>query len=91
MGKDKKPHFADLPPVRTDNETYLEMDQRKGRYPFLHVQFVDGAWAFVMDANEGGAVIGEGKDQAMLRFSPKRMRALREFLNEVDLGDKDKV
>jgi hypothetical protein len=84
MGKNP---FTDLPPVRTDHETYIEIDQAKGKYPFLHVQAVEGRWAIVMDANEGGAVIGEGQNQSMLRLSNKRMRALRDFLNGVDLGD----
>lgn len=80
------------PPIRTDGTSFIEIDQRKDRHPFLHVQAVrldNGKlrWAVVMDSNEGGQIVGEGQGISMLLLSDRKMRALRDFLNEMDLGD----
>lgn len=79
------------PAIRTDDESFIEIDVKRGKHPYIHLEraLVDGKerWLLVTDCNEGGQVVGEGAGISVLALSPKKMRALRNFLAAADLGD----
>jgi hypothetical protein len=87
----KKKKRDKVPPVRTDYSTYIELDRTKNERPFFHLGAIlaDGEpyWVMLLDARDDDQIVGESQHLALMVFKPKRIRALREFLNSVDLGD----
>lgn len=75
--------------VRSNTE-YIEIDQTKGRYPYMRLGVLSDdrkVWNLIVDRNEGGQVVGEGVGIAGITISQKKLRKLRDFLCEQDLGD----
>jgi len=79
--------------VRSD-DMVIELDQTKNAHPFIHIErgFLDNdpskpGYVFIIDSNEGGQIVGEGQGIGMIVLPQKRMRKLRDWLCEQDLGD----
>lgn len=73
-----------FPPIR-EHENHIEIDAKKGKWPFLHVdRDPEGGITIVMDCNEGGQVVGEAVGVSVIRLSPKKARRLREFLERTE-------
>ncbi len=81
------------PPAVREQQFSIEIDQRRGKWPFLKA-----AWGndqrerlrliLIVDANESGQVVGENANVGIVALSKKKARALYEFLgrtlDEVD-------
>lgn len=62
---------------------FIEIDQKKGEWPFIRAQAAEDFVAFYVDCNKGGQIIGEGHGLALIHLSHKKARALRDFLDDV--------
>ena len=70
------------PAVREDADS-IQIDMKKGRWPFMHAQdFGEGVLVFI-DQNESGMVVGEGVGLAGIPMSYKKAARLRDFLDRV--------
>jgi hypothetical protein len=75
---------AKPPPIR-EGERHIEIDVRKGAYPFVRFERAhDGRLLIVMDSNEAGQVMGEGRGVAAMVLSKKKSRAIERFLRRTD-------
>lgn len=73
-----------LDPIR-EGERVLEMDQKKGEWPFARfVRLDDGGLGIIVDGNEGGQVVNEGQGIAVIALGKKKARKLREFLERTE-------
>jgi hypothetical protein len=73
-----------MPPVRED-EFSLEIDAAKGHYPFVRFQWgMDEKGRprliIVSNCNERGDVVGSNEGVAIVAFSPKKAKRIRDFL-----------
>lgn len=76
------------PTIRSDNETYIEIDEKKGKHAHLSLkELPDGKWSIYVNAKDVGQIFGEGVGTAELHLNRKKMRALRDFLDLIDLDD----
>lgn len=78
------PRRGDIPPVR-EEEFSIEIDMRRGKWPYLKAAWGTDQKArvrllVVVDANEGGQVIGEGANQAVLAISKKKAIRLAKWI-----------
>ena len=62
-------------------DDFIEIDQKKGEWPFIRAQIGDEHIALFIDCNKGGQVIGDGHGLALVHLSHKKARALRDFLD----------
>lgn len=75
----------DIPPPVREGEDFIEIDMKKGRWPYAKFgRLEDGSVVIYLDCNEGGQVIGQGVGLAALRLSAKKARRLREFLERTE-------
>jgi len=73
------------PPAVRESETDIEIDAKKGEWPYFKAfRLDDGSLGVVVDQNEGGIMIGQGVGIAGLRLSRKKARRLREFLERTE-------
>lgn len=73
------------PPTVRENEIAIEIDAKRGRWPYTKMTRTDdGGVVMVVDCNEGGAVIGSGVGVAGIRLSAKKARRLREWLERTE-------
>ena len=64
---------------------FIEIDQKKGEWPFMRAQVGENLIALFIDCNKGGQLVGEGQGLALIHLSHKKARALRDFLDmEID-------
>ncbi len=73
------------PPIR-ETEFAISIDQVKGQWPYASAVWghdPEGKRKLVIgvDQNEGGQLISEGVGMGAVALSPKKARALRDFLN----------
>jgi hypothetical protein len=82
----------DLDAVRSDGLTYIEIDVRKNRFPYISVRWNTDKkkWQIIADKSNGSG-IPDAKEYAEVHLSNKKMRCLRDFLNSADLGDTDSL
>lgn len=74
------------PPAVREGEDHIEIDAKKGEWPFIQAaRLDDGSLGVVIDCNPGGHVVGEGAGVAALRISAKKAKRLREFLERTEL------
>lgn len=72
------------PPVR-EGANIIEIDQKKGAWPFVRfVRLDDGGVGIIVDCNEGGQSINEGQGVAVIAIGKKKARKLREFLERTE-------
>lgn len=68
------------PPIR-DMGTAIQIDVKKGQYPFITLAVTEDDKLVVMvDANEGGQTINAGQNVAAIKLSKKKAQALGNFL-----------
>lgn len=76
-----------MPSVR-ETEEMLEIDAKRGEWPFMRLMRADdgsGRLFLMIDCNQGGTVIGEGRGIGVLVISKKKARRLQEFLERTDV------
>jgi hypothetical protein len=74
------------PPAIREGEDTLEIDQKKGKWPYVRfVRLEDGSVGVIIDANEGGVVVGQGVGTGVIVLSAKKARRVREFLERTEL------
>lgn len=72
------------PPIR-EGADILEIDQKKGQWPFIRfVRLDEGRLGIIIDSNEGGQVINQGQGIAGIALGPKKARKVREFLERTE-------
>lgn len=70
-----------IPAIR-EYEDHIQLDQKKGEWPFTHVvREPEGGLLIMIDQQHTEQVASEGVGQAAIRLSPKKSRALLNFLN----------
>lgn len=75
----------DTPPAVREDDVAIEIDAKKGRWPFVKaIRGERGRLALVIDQNEGGQVIGEGRGVGIIVISRKKAKRLREFLERTE-------
>ena len=73
------------PPAIREEYDDIEIDVKRGEWPFVKAfRMDDGSLGLMVDMNEGGAVIGEGRGVAAVRLGRKKARRLREFLERTE-------
>lgn len=61
---------------------FIEIDQKKGEWPFVRAQAAEKFIAVFIDCNKGGQIVGDGHGLALIHLSHKKAAALRDFLND---------
>lgn len=73
------------PPAVRETEDSIEIDAKKGQWPFIKVVRGDKDRVLILiDCNEGGQVINEGAGVAVIAISAKKATRLREFLERTE-------
>lgn len=62
-------------------DNFIEIDQKKGEWPYFRAQADDDFITLFIDSNKGGQLVGEGQGMALIHISHKKARALRDFLD----------
>lgn len=73
-------------PIRTDEATFIEIDAKKGQWPYMRAEVFNGKLILGVDSNTSPTVT-DGHLIAAVALSQKKQRALRDFLCSLDLGD----
>lgn len=73
------------PPAVREDESGIEIDMVRGRWPFLKAQWGENKKGqvrliLVVDCNEGGQVVGENANIAILALSKKKALRLAAFI-----------
>lgn len=69
------------PPVREFHD-HIQIDQKRGEWPFTHIaREPAGGLLIAIDQQQLEEVASEGVGQAAIHLSPKKSKALLDFLN----------
>lgn len=72
-----------MKPVQ-ETETIIQIDQKKGKWPFLKVAVLtSGKLGFFIDCNEGGQIVGQDQGKAVMTMNRKKVERLRDFLTRM--------
>lgn len=80
------PRHPGEPPAIRDDGAGIEIDQRRGKWPFMKAMWGQDEKGrlrliVIVDANEAGQVVGENANVGIIAISKKKARALRDFLD----------